>query len=742
MTGAAKAPLTLDTDLVTALGKTNASALDKQFGMATVRDLVYHFPRRYDERGEQADIGKLQIGEHVTVLGRVERVVDKTFPNKKNPRIKEKMRVVTISDGTHGGRLTLTFFGKLVYATQGMVEGRWGLFAGKVTDFRGNRQLGTPQFQMLSVSDKDEAEDAIEEFAGALIPIYPATKELNSWNISKLVGRVLKNLGAVDDPLPISVRADRNLMSLRDALREIHRPDSRPALEAARKRLKWDEAFAVQLTLVQRRNRAALWPGTPRPPRASGLLDKFDGRLPYELTKGQQRVGAEIAADLARAHPMHRLLQGEVGSGKTVCALRAMLQVVDSGGQAAMLAPTEVLAVQHLRSLQALLGPLSRAGELDGDPDGTRLAFVSGSLSASARRAALQDIASGDAKIIVGTHALLYEGVDFDDLGLVVVDEQHRFGVEQRDALRAKAHTPPHVLVMTATPIPRTVAMTVFGDLDTSTLSELPLGRSPIASHVVPAADKPTFLDRAWRRIREEVGAGHQAYVVCPRIGADSAEEPGEDLEETEEETRRPPLAVTEVAPLLADGPLHGLRIEVLHGRLPTDEKDAVMRSFAAGGIDVLVATTVIEVGVDVANATVMMVLDADRFGVSQLHQLRGRVGRGSAPGLCLLVTEASEETPARERLDAVAATLDGFRLAEIDLEQRREGDVLGAAQSGRQKHLQLLSLKRDEKLIVEARTAAAMLLDDDPELDGHPDLKASIAALVDDERAEYLNKG
>ena len=553
---------------------------------------------------------------------------------------------------------------------------------------------------------------------------------------------MLKNLGAVDDPLPMSVRADRNLMSLRDALREIHRPDSRPALEAARKRLKWDEAFAVQLTLVQRRNRAALWPGTPRPPRASGLLDKFDGRLPYELTQGQQRVGAAIAADLARAHPMHRLLQGEVGSGKTVCALRAMLQVVDSGGQAAMLAPTEVLAVQHLRSLQALLGPLGRAGELDGDPDGTRLAFVSGSLSASARRAALQDIASGDAKIIVGTHALLYEGVDFDDLGLVVVDEQHRFGVEQRDALRAKAHTPPHVLVMTATPIPRTVAMTVFGDLDTSTLSELPRGRSPIASHVVPAADKPAFLDRAWRRIREEVGAGHQAYVVCPRIGADSAEEPGEDLEETEEETRRPPLAVTEVAPLLAEGPLHGLRIEVLHGRLPADEKDAVMRSFAAGVIDVLVATTVIEVGVDVANATVMMVLDADRFGVSQLHQLRGRVGRGSAPGLCLLVTEASEETPARERLDAVAATLDGFRLAEIDLEQRREGDVLGAAQSGRQKHLQLLSLKRDEKLIVEARTAAATLLDGDPELDAHPDLKASIAALVDDERAEYLNKG
>jgi ATP-dependent DNA helicase RecG len=320
------------------------------------------------------------------------------------------------------------------------------------------------------------------------------------------------------------------------------------------------------------------------------------------------------------------------------------------------------------------------------------------------------------------------------------VDEQHRFGVEQRDALRAKAHTPPHVLVMTATPIPRTVAMTVFGDLETSTLSELPRGRSPISSHVVPAADKPAYLDRAWRRIREEVEAGHQAYIVCPRIGADSAEEPGEDLEE--EESRRPPLAVTEVAPLLADGPLHGLRIGVLHGRMPSDDKDAVMRSFAAGQLDVLVATTVIEVGVDVPNATVMLVLDADRFGVSQLHQLRGRVGRGQAPGLCLLVTEADAESPARERLDAVAATLDGFRLAEIDLEQRREGDVLGSAQSGKQKSLRLLSLKRDADLIGEARAAAEAVLSEDPELDKHPELKASMAALVDDERAEYLDKG
>jgi ATP-dependent DNA helicase RecG len=511
-------------------------------------------------------------------------------------------------------------------------------------------------------------------------------------------------------------------------------------LGAARKRLKWDEAFAVQVTLVQRKHRAADWPATPRPKRGDGLLTRFDAGLPYELTGGQDAVGVEIAHDLATKHPMHRLLQGEVGSGKTLCALRAMLQVVDAGGQAALLAPTEVLAVQHARNVRDLLGPLGRAGELSGDADGTRVTLLTGSLGAPARRAALAELANGEAGIVVGTHALLYEGVDFADLGLVVVDEQHRFGVEQRDALRAKAATPPHVLVMTATPIPRTVAMTVYGDLDVSTLSELPRGRSPIASHVVPAAEKPAYLDRAWRRLREEVSAGHQAYVVCPRIG--DAASAGEDAADGGDDSRRPPLAVTDIVPLLADGPLHGLRIGVLHGRLPSDEKDAVMSAFSRGDLDVLVATTVIEVGVDVPNATVMIVLDAERFGVSQLHQLRGRVGRGTAPGLCLLVTEAGEGTPARGRLDAVAATLDGFRLAEIDLEQRREGDVLGASQSGRRSHLRLLSLLRDAELITEARAAALDLVEADPELDRHPALRDSIAALVDDERAEYLEKG
>ena len=723
-------PATLETPLRKLVGEKTARALATHLGLHTAGDLLYHFPRRYDERGEHTDIRSLVVGEQVTVLAQVRRTTTRPMRHRRGNLLE-----VVVGDGS-GGQLTLTFFNQ-PWREKQLRPGRWGLFAGKVTEFRGKRQLNSPDYVLLGdVDDDAAASEEIEEFAGALIPVYPAVAAVPTWVIARCVRVVLDTLAPPDDPLPATVRASRNLVGLATALREIHRPSSREALARARRRLKWDEAFAVQLTLAQRKRRAASWPARPRPRRDDGLLAAFDARLPYELTDGQRRVGEEIAADLARAHPMHRLLQGEVGSGKTVCALRAMLQVVDAGGQAALLAPTEVLAAQHYRGILDLLGPLGRAGELDGDPTGTRVALLTGSQGAAARRRALEEVATGAAGIVVGTHALLSEGVEFADLGLVVVDEQHRFGVEQRDALRAKAEQPPHVLVMTATPIPRTVAMTVYGDLEVSTLSQLPRGRSPIASHVVPAAEKPAFLDRAWRRLREEVAAGHQAYVVCPRIGDESEEEVAPA------EGRRPPLAVTEVAPLLEQGPLRGLRIGVLHGRLPADEKDAVMRSFAAGELDVLVATTVVEVGVDVPNATMMIVLDADRFGVSQLHQLRGRVGRGAAPGLCLLVTEAPEGTPARERLDAVASTLDGFRLAELDLEQRREGDVLGAAQSGRRSHLRLLSLLHDADLIREARAEAQALIEEDPELERHPALAASVAALVDQERAEYLEKG
>jgi ATP-dependent DNA helicase RecG len=724
---------TTDTPLRKVLGDRTAKALASHLDLHTAGDLIYHFPRRYDERGEHTDMRHLLIGEQVTLLAQVQSVNVKPMRARKG-----NMLEVTIGDGS-GATLTCTFFNQ-AWRERELRRGVWGLFAGKITDFRGKRQLNGPAYQLLRAdATQDEAAEEIEEFAGALIPVYPAAQAVPTWVIAKCVRTLLDTFEPPADPLPPAVRANRNLVGIGTALREIHRPSSKEALYSAKYRLKWDEAFAVQLTLVQRRARAAAAPGTARPRSEGGILAKFDASLPYELTDGQRQVGEEIAADLSEPHPMHRLLQGEVGSGKTLVSVRAMLQVVDAGGQAALLAPTEVLATQHYRGISAQLGALGRAGEIDGDPGGTQLTLITGSLGAAARRAALAKVADGTAGVVVGTHALLYEGVDFKDLGLVVVDEQHRFGVEQRDALRAKAARPPHVLVMTATPIPRTVAMTVYGDLETSTLTQLPRGRSPIASHVVPP-EKPAFLDRAWKRLREEVRAGHQAYVVCPRIGAgasDEEEEPPDD-----EPARRPPLAVTEVAPLLAEGPLHGLRIGVLHGKLPSDEKDAVMRKFAAGDLDVLVATTVIEVGVDVPNATVMIIMDADRFGVSQLHQLRGRVGRGSAAGICLLVTESVEGTAARERLDAVASTTDGFRLSEIDLEQRREGDVLGASQSGRHSHLRLLSLLHDAKLITDARQEAAALIGDDPDLSRHPALAASVAALVDEERAEYLEKG
>jgi ATP-dependent DNA helicase RecG len=737
--------VTFDTLLRGVVGGKTATALEKAFELRTVGDLLRHYPRRYAERGELTDLGSVVVGEQVTVLAEVRKVNRRKMRNRPGTLLE-----VVVGDGRR--TLLLTFFNQ-AWRERDLFVGRRALFAGKVTDFNGKRQLNGPAYQLLGAAD--DAEGAAEEFAGMLIPVYPAAAGLPTWTISRAVRLVLDTLDPPADPLPEPLRRRHRLVGLGTALQDVHRPPDTVALRAARIRLAWDEAMALQVTLAQRRAAAAGRPAVPRPARQGGLVDAFDARLPFALTGGQQEIGTVLAAELAAPHPMHRLLQGEVGSGKTVVALRGMLQVVDAGGQAALLAPTEVLAAQHARSLRALLGPLAEGGELGGDEHATRVVLLTGSQSAAVRRAALADIAGGAAGIVVGTHALIQEGVQFADLGIVVVDEQHRFGVEQRDALRMKAAQPPHVLVMTATPIPRTVAITVFGDLETSALRELPRGRSAIATTVVPAAERPGWLDRVWQRVREEVGNGHQAYIVCPRIGGEtrsdddadgSAEGDGADgtLDGGDDDSaageRRPPVSVLDVAPGLAEGPLAGLRVEILHGRLPTDEKDSVMRRFAAGEIDVLVATTVIEVGVDVANATAMVILDADRFGVSQLHQLRGRVGRGSAPGLCLLVTDAPAG-PARVRLDAVAATVDGFELARLDLAQRREGDVLGSAQSGRRSALRILSLLRDEELILQAREEAVALVDADPELREHPALAAQVAALIEDERADYLEK-
>jgi len=732
------------------VGGKAAARAEKAFGLRTTGDLLRHYPRRYVRRGELTDLASLQDGEQVTVFAQVAKVTSRRMQSRRG-----RLLEVTVTDGS--ARLALTFFNKVEYWERQLSPGRHGMFAGKVSTFAGKRQLAHPEFKLLGADEAGKA----AEYAAELIPVYPATREFSSWDVEKCVRVVLDTLGEVDDPLPAAVRERHRLDGLATALRGIHRPADMAEANRARTRLKWDEAFVLQAVLAQRRRAAAALPATARPARAGGLLDAFDARLPFSLTRGQQEAGGTIAADLARAHPMHRLLQGEVGSGKTVIAVRAMLQVIDAGGQAALLAPTEVLAQQHYRSVTDLLGPFGQAGRLGGAEQATRVALLTGSQGAAARREALLDAACGAAGIVIGTHALLTEHVQFADLGMVVIDEQHRFGVQQRDALREKARgARPHVLVMTATPIPRTVAMTVYGDLDTSTLTELPAGRSPIATHVVPAAEKPHYLARTWERIREEVGQGRQAYVVCPRIGGEDAPPPGSktddaghptaddagafpgpDEDEEEGSPRRPPLAVLDLAPALAEGPLAGLRVRVLHGRLPTEEKDEAMRAFADGLADVLVATTVVEVGVDVPNATAMVVMDADRFGVSQLHQLRGRVGRGSEPGLCLLVTESAAGTRARERLDAVAATLDGFRLSRLDLEQRREGDVLGAAQAGRKRSLRLLTLLSDEALIGQAREEAAGLVEADPELAAHPVLAAAIGSLLDEEQAEFLEK-
>ncbi|SFT74984.1 ATP-dependent DNA helicase RecG [Geodermatophilus amargosae] len=728
--------VTLDTDLARVLGAKTAKAMAESLELRTVRDLLRHYPRRYATRGEMTRLDDLQVGDRVTVLAQVRRVVSRKMRSRPGT-----LTEVTVGDGA--GEMQLVFFNRRHGQLQ---QGAWGLFAGTVGQYRNSKQFAHPDFHLITGDDD-------EDWARALIPIYPASKDVSSWVIQKSIRLLLDasgGFGFVEDPLPQDLRTRHGLLSLPAALLDVHRPTTADDVERAGERLKWDEALILQLVLAARRRAAALEPGTARPRSSGGLLDAVDAALPFSLTEGQQAVGEELAAELSRDHPMHRLLQGEVGSGKTVVALRAMAQVVDAGGQAALLAPTEVLAAQHARSISAMLGPLARAGELDGDPAGTKVVLLTGSLKAAARRAARAAVADGSAGIVVGTHALLQEGVDFADLGLVVVDEQHRFGVEQRDALRAKGNRPPHVLVMTATPIPRTVAMTVYGDLETSVLRQLPSGRGGVASSVVPVSDRPAWLGRAWERLREEVAAGRQAYVVCPRIGDDDTGTADTDAPEDAdgapekgagEDERRPPLAVLDVAEALREGPLAGLRIDVLHGRLTPEDKEARMRAFASGETQVLVATTVVEVGVDVPNATVMVVMDADRFGVSQLHQLRGRVARGRHRGLFLLVTEARETTATGQRLAAVAGTSDGFELARLDLETRREGDVLGAAQSGKRSTLRLLSLLEDEELIATARAEATELLATRGGLADHPGLAAEVAALATDERATYLEK-
>jgi ATP-dependent DNA helicase RecG len=710
--------------LTTVTGKTTSKVV-KETGFETVGELLGFYPRTYVERGRLSDLGELTEGDYLSLVGEIVHSEQKTYQDRRTNRQAYRLEVrVKAEDGL----LALTYFdrnkGAADWRAKEFRVGRVGMFSGRLKWFNNHWELNNPDSRMYV-----EDGDALDRMP-ALIPIYREIGKLNTWQIEETVGFALDLIDEIPEMLPDVVRAHLDLISDDQAVRWIHHPDDYVQLGAAKKRLKYDEAFVTQTVLARRRALLRASPGMPRPGRDGGILATFDARLPFTLTEGQVRVGKEIADELAAAHPMHRLLQGEVGSGKTLVALRAMLQVVDSGGQAALLAPTEVLAQQHLRSIQAMLGDLGQGGQLGGAEQATRVALLTGSMGTAARRQAMLDTASGEAGIVIGTHALLEEKVQFFDLGLVVVDEQHRFGVEQRAALASKAGAPPHVLVMTATPIPRTVAMTVFGDLDTSTLAELPAGRGDVQTTVVPIRAQPTWVDRAWQRIREEVAQGRQAYVVCSRIGDEPPPEEGPEL-----------YAVEDVAPELAAGALKGLRLEMLHGRMAPEDKDRVMQAFAAGDVDVLVATTVIEVGVDVPNATVMVIMDADRFGVSQLHQLRGRIGRGGHTGLCLLVSAVSPESASMERLSAVASTRDGFALSRIDLEQRREGNVLGVEQSGRRTELRLLSVLRDEDVIASAREAATAYLEQDPDLEAAPGLRAAVLAIEESERADFLDK-
>lgn len=739
---------TLETPVKEVLGGRTATRLDKA-ELHTVGDLLRWYPRRYIERGKLTDLSHLVVDEPATAWVRIAAVNGRPLNRYgRGGRSARHITTVTVTDGTRA--VDCTFFNQ-PWLTKVLEVGMEAMVSGKVTRYRNKIQMTSPELATVGGEwgDIDKKVESLEEFADGIVPVYPQTSGVTSALLQRCVRQVLDVLEPVADPVPEQIRRGRGLIGLDAALRNIHRPADKTQLGQAQRRLRYDEALSIQLILARRRAESRRHPTLPAPPRADGLLASFDAQLPFELTAGQRAVGETIAQDLAGTAPMNRLLQGDVGSGKTVVALRAMLQVIDAGRQAVLLAPTEVLVGQHVRSLRALLGRLGHGGELTATADATRITALTGSASTPARRAALATIASGEPGIIVGTHALLSESVIFTNLGLVVVDEQHRFGVEQRDRLRQSADQEhePHVLVMTATPIPRTVAMTVYGDLDVSTMTELPAGRAATATTVVPVREQPGWLERAWQRIREEVAAGHQAYVVCPKIGDDDAAAgsdettSGTELFADDADERTSLTTVLELVVMLTAGPLAGLQVASLHGRMKPDEKEDVMQRFAAGAIDVLVSTTVIEVGVDVPNASVMVIMDAGQFGISQLHQLRGRIGRGDVPGVCLLVTDAPAGSPGRERLDTLAATSDGFELAEADLRLRREGDILGTSQAGRRSSLKLLSLLEHRELIDQARADAHELVASDPTLGKYEGLAALADAVVDDGSQEFLHK-
>lgn len=715
------------------IGDKTAKALAKNLGIKTAADLLQHYPRRYSSRGELTPISEIPVGETVTLVADVVEVYERRMKGKSGVILEVKL-----TDGH--GFVTATFFNQ-AWRAQKLRPGVRGLWAGKIGSYQNKLQLSHPDYELFG----DEIEDEVAKaWAELPIPIYPASSTCSTWMIQRAMRVVLDVIPIIEDEVPEDLRKKHDLLELHDAIVKIHQPANMGDWMAARDTLRYHEAFILQSTLVKRRIENKHQKSTSRVSVENGYLSQFDAGLPFTLTNGQVTIGQDISEDLSQSHPMNRLLQGEVGSGKTLVAVRAMLTVADSQGQSALLAPTEVLAAQHYKSIERTLGP-KLTKELG-------LTLLTGQLNAADKKTALLNLVSGKAKIVVGTHALFASKVEFFDLGLIVIDEQHRFGVDQREALRLKGKLPPHVLTMTATPIPRTLAVTVFGDLDVSILTELPAGRQAITSHVI-TDDQPALVARVWQRVAEEVSNGRQAFVVCPRIdetdegeeliaSGGAAQEEEEFLEEGKTpKPKRPLAAAISVAEALKKNPaLQGLKISVLHGRQSSEEKNEIMTAFSNKEIDVLVSTTVIEVGVDVPNATTMVILDADRFGVSQLHQLRGRVGRGGLPGLCLMLTSAEQDSLALERVQAVAATIDGFKLSEIDLELRREGDVLGASQSGGRSSLKLLRVLADSKMIQEAREEVIQLFEGDPTLEKHTSLAQCLDQL-DKQRQDFLTK-
>jgi len=694
------------TSLDRVLGDKTAKSFAKNLGLKTVADLLQHYPRRYSNRGELTPIANLPIGESLSIVA---EVVDARERRTKG-RVSHILEV-RITDGS--GFLSLTFFNQ-AWRQKDLKPGVRGLFAGKIGEYQGKLQLAHPDYELFA--DEPSQFDA-KAWADQPIPIYPASATVTTWMIQKALGILLDTLEPIADEVPEELLKKHKLLSVNKALEQIHRPKTKSEASSAKKTLVYREAFLLQSNLIQRRVNNELSPATSRISKGDGYLSRFDSSLPFTLTSGQAEVGEDLTLDLAKTYPMNRLLQGEVGSGKTLVALRAMLAVADSDGQSALLAPTEVLASQHFRSIEKSLGE-DLAKEVG-------LTLLTGQLPTDARKKAMLQAVSGKARIVIGTHALFSEKVEFYDLGLVVIDEQHRFGVEQREKLRLKGKLSPHVLTMTATPIPRTLAVTVFGDMSVSSLTELPAGRKEIDSHVVRAGDK-ALVARVWERVAEEISKGHQGFVVCPKIDESEKEQSGASVERTVLQLRKNPA-------------LAGLKIQELHGRMDADQKAEIMQAFSSREIDLLVSTTVIEVGVDVPNATVMVILDADNFGISQLHQLRGRVGRGSAKGLCLLLTAVEDDSIALQRIEAVAGESDGFKLSEIDLELRREGDVLGATQSGGRSSLRLLRVIQDSELIQEVRLEVEELFETDPKLDNSLVLRALLEQV---NSAENLAKG